>query len=610
MKAKKGINTLNNQPIVVVFGNTYPARTQLKQLGFRWYGKDKVWFMPEIRFNNTILQSLNQLSVDTSGLAQQTPQQGSPEPLREPQVDKPTQTPYTTQTPLKNDLTDKKTGEYINSTYPINKNIYSADITININGKGYPLIMTFGRIREHNYDYGKKTMPVITYTITQPDNPDEVLVGNAFRPKDASGNIGRWNRTNGPNYNEDEIVRSYVGATSNEKSRLYNKIKMAIYSKENLEARDPELTDLLKKWDDWKYDKEHKEELKQLIEEKLPKRFIKIDGPIEYEGEYPVSFNMVSGTIYIETGLEHSLAPRPEMLARVPVEVEIKDLNQLNGFIDQALEEEKDKIKEKYLKYLKSFAFTKEEEDATRSQMEEIAQMILNKDSDIEKIRRELMKRQFIRPRKKKNIAPGMVPEGEFKLIIDDKAIRGATFSRDNSPEYFWVAIAYNLMRLKHNNINFDPVFLDAAYERVAFTVSRYGHKISALEVARYIYQSSRALYFDLTEKTYKSREERRTEFYSGFSGNQQTQVPSHIPAPGAIDDWVSFVARFNVNAETAKNKAQEVFRLLAKQLHPDVYKGPEGDQLFIELKRLYDDLPDNLKQAHNWYKKVKISSL
>src|ERR1035441_5373384 len=99
---------------------------------------------------------------------------------------------------------------------------------------------------------------------------------------------------------------------------------------------------------------------------------------------------------------------------------------------------------------------------------------------DVEYYKREMMIRQFVRPRKsKKDFAPGMVPQSDFTLIIDDKAIREHTFARgkaSNDPDFFFTAIAYNLMRIKHHNISFVPILLDDAYRDVADIAKRYGY--------------------------------------------------------------------------------------------------------------------------------------
>jgi len=615
MKVQKSVNTKTNETIVTVSGDTYQHRTQLgrRGLGFTWYGAKKMWYMPERRFNQNILSKLVALGADVSALQSSDAQQTPSETPGEPKTETPSSDTAMPETPPESAVSDKTSGEYGGKydsvSYPINPNIFSKQIDVVFAGKTYPVILTFGRVDRIDYSDVKKTMPYLVYTISLASDPEEVLVTNHFRPKDVNGKVGRWNKNRGPNYDEDGIIQEYVDALG-KNTRLTRKVVLAVRDRESLDERDPALSDFLQKIQDWKYDREKELELNSLIMQHIPMRSIQLDEP-GYEGSYPIGFSFVADTIYPQIALKHQLAPdygKGFSFAAIPVTPQTSNIQQLNEAVDQSLQENSDRIKTEYLKYLQSFAFSEEAAKETSQQLEPIARMIKDKSIELGVIRAELMRRQFIRPRKsKKTVGPGMVPQGGFKLIIDDKAIRNATFERGNSPEYFWAAIAYNLMRIKHNNIGFMPIFLDDAYRKVAEIVKRYGYDISAREVASYIDAAARAVYNDLTGKTYQSWDERWNEFYSGNSSTSPAEETFYTQVPHG---WKTMCNEEGLTGSSENVKKE--FRALSLKYHPDTCEGDatECTAKFVMLKSLYDLLPQNLKQASNWYQKIKFSSL
>jgi len=596
---KKGKNNKTGAPIAIIDGDTRPVYKQLGRqgLGFRWWARDKFWYMPESRFTPDKLQKLIVMGADISGYTgQKTPERPgrAPEPSK---IEKGVEV-----RPEEKDVskinTDKTTGKTYSTSFPVNENIYSTDIDVNVEGQDLTLRLIVGRKQDAKYT---KTKPILTFDIFI---DDELVKKYGKQP-------GRWTRA-GMGYDEDAIVAEFVDRipkmiANKEKSKLYLAIKYVL----ELKKRDPELAQFLKNWYDWKYDKN--KDVDALVNRYIPQRMISLD-EAGYSGSFPLKFELLSGTIYVHTDVDHPLAPYPKTLSNIGIPATIRNFVDLNNHIDRAIAEDLSMIKEDYLKYLKSFAYTQEQEEETRGEMEEIAKMIEANFDNIEFFKRELMKRQFVRPSKRgKKVGPGMVPMGVFKLIIDDKAIRNAAFKRDNSPDYFYSALAYNLMRIKHGNIGFMPILLIDAYRDVSRTVTRYGHNISPTQVADFIDNTARKLYADLTGRTYKSWDERWTEFYSGWGTSGTSVAPGQVISPGAIQDWISFVSNYGFGEEEARNNAKIVYRQLALRLHPDVYQGDkeEGERLFKELDDKYKSLPPDMqKGASNWYRKIKITSI
>ena len=612
MKLHKAIHTATNKPIIYVDGDTYANKDLLKSLGFSWYGIKKMWWMYSDKFSQQKLDALQKVGTDVSAYTGQASPSSSG-PIQTPSnVQNPSVAPNVSSEPVIEDKTkvrtDKTTNEdrYAYTTFPINKKIYQTQATADVDGQPYILDVVIGRKQD---DKRSKTMPLYTITITY---NGEILRQYA---KQADG---RWSK-NGPNYNEDAFVQTLVDQiplylAQKEKSKLYNAL---LYNLE-LKKRDPAFKKFLDDWKEYKYEKERPEAQAfwQEFGQKMPERFVKLTEP-GYEGEYPLKLDMLGGTIYVDTGIKDQAAPYPKHLAAIEVMPEIKNLQELNTYIDEELKKDSIDIQKKYLDYLKSFAFKPEEKEEATSKMRPIAEMIMNGTIDLDMFKRELLKRQFIRPRKSRNEqAPGMVPQSGFKLIIDDKAIRDHTFARGrskNDPDYFYTAVAYNLMRIKHHNIGFMPIFLEDAYRDVADLMKRYGYETTRNQVPDYIDKVARQLYSDLTGRTYTSWDQTWGDFYGGNWGSSEegdnpsgagTTPPSRENL-SALLSFVQYAVSLGVDPEVAKNTPKSAYRQLAIKYHPDVNK--EADpSIFVKLNNLYNALPENLKKASgNWYGKM-----
>ncbi len=170
-------------------------------------------------------------------------------------------------------------------------------------------------------------------------------------------------------------------------------------------------------------------------------------------------------------------------------------------------------------------------------------------------------------------------------------------------------------MRIKHNNINFVPVLLDDAYRRVASMLQRhYDPNISAKDVASYIDSAARSVYQELTGKQYQSWNEVYADFYSNFAGGTSDVPMSNMGSPGAASTYANFVASLNMGftTEQATQAPKSVYRQLAIKLHPDSTQlDPEyAQKTFAELATLYNALPQELKNALSWYRRVKLASI
>jgi hypothetical protein len=156
------------------------------------------------------------------------------------------------------------------------------------------------------------------------------------------------------------------------------------------------------------------------------------------------------------------------------------------------------------------------------------------------------------------------------------------------------------------------PVFLDDAYRVITSIIRRFIDKdFSAQQVASYIDGAARALYNDLTGKTYKSWDEVAEEFYSGFYETERgdRSTPGEVGRPllqRLVQRFANFVSKlpFNITVEEAFNHPKTTYRKLALLLHPDSTQldPQEASKMFAHLAILYNQIPPEMKQATNWY--------
>lgn len=611
MKLKKGIHTGTNKAIIYTEGNTYPIKDHLKNMGFSWYGAKKFWWLYETKLLPDKLDTLKKLGVDVSEIAGQTASNAPSSSVQSPAPSSPA-TISNQPKPEKVDSeivrTDKTTNidQHSYVSFPINPKIYQTQVQVEANGQTYSLDIIVGRHKDSKYT---KTIPMYSFGVYY----DKSLLRRYEKQAE-----GRWSKS-GPNYDENSFVENIV---NNIKAKLANKEKSKLYNlfldELKLRKRDPNFSEFLKNWFDFKYSGEspEKEAFEKEFASKVPTRMIKINEE-GYEGEYPVSYNLLSNTIYLETDIKANAAPRAATLHRVEIIPDIENIAQLNAYIEKEIIENYAEIQQNYLNYLKSFPFRSEERQEAEGRMRPIAEMIMSGSIDLDLLKRELMKRGFVRPRKSKSeFSPGMVPQGGFKLIIDDKAIRDGVFTRGrskNDPDYFYSVLAYNLMRIKHNNIGFMPILLVDAYRDLEDILKRYGFNPSRNQVSDYVDKAARDLFADLTGRTYRSWDERWSDFYGGGRGTgsssyQQSVADNPLEGGRALNNFVSLAVSLGEDAEKARSSPKAVYRQLALKYHPDINEEIDPS-IFPKINNAYNALPEHLKRASNWYEKmIKIA--
>ncbi len=611
----------NKRKIVIVYGNTFPIKQQLKDLGFQWYGIKKIWWMYQDRFDlnrDANIKALSSLGVTippnapTSSTQPAIVTPTSADPQKTTPVLSTTSSPIVESTGLivKTDKTKGHSG--LSAIFPVNNKIYEGYVKVIHEGQELDLFVVWGRKQNQKYN---RTIPRYDITI--------YMNGHEIRKRELDPPDGyKWLKS-GPNFNEDKLVADYMNEIPKLANKPDTKLYFAIKWWLEFEKGEPEYKELLQKIDndreglDWSA--------------YFPPRKIHLDTP--YEGEFSIK---IKPHIYLKfrdiefelfTDVSHPLAPHDQELISIKIPPTIHSLQDANAVIDQQIAQHIDDIKAAYAKYLSSFAFTQEQKEKSAQEIKPIVDMITSGTINTGQLKAELMKRKFIRPsRRAKRTGEGMVPADSFQLIIDDKAIRDATFSKDrfhaSSPEYFYTAIAYNLMRIKHNNISFMPMFLIDAYNSVTSLIHRFYDKdFDYQKVADYIDKAARAIYTELTGRSYRSWDEVYSDFYSGNWGTSGTSERTTGERPttsrqsgNALDIFSRFVADLNmgITQEEAAKSPRSTYRKLAILLHPDSTKIEDKDwaeDMFSALTSLYDNLPQEMKMTSNWYKRIKLAT-
>lgn len=587
VKLKKSIHSVNNNPIVVVYGDTYPIYKSLGKsgLGFTWFGAYKFWWLYERDFTPDKLNALKKLGVDTTeydGGTQPTPM-ASPEKVISTYQENllPKKENLTNKTDVDNDAPSQK---YYG--FPVNKNIYSATWEMNIDDEKFPIKVIMGR----SFEKGVRKIPLYRYTAIY----NEISLGTISEK--APGNYGT--------YDEDASVKDIPAKIqarfdAKEKSKIYLRFK----TQKRLELRDPQFIQFLETWKSL-YGKKEEEE-KKFIEDNLGTFGIEINKN-GYAGFFPIELNNLGNSIYFETKVDHLLAPYRKTLGSLEIHSSIKTIQELKDIIQKSIEVNKSSMEEEYLKYLKSFPYKQEEQQKSEMEMQKIVDMIIHNFVDLGEIQKELEQRGFIRKSQR----------GEGWIITKDAMEAG--YKSGNSADQFYGAVAYWLHRKKHNITSITEMMLVTAVSTLVDLLKRYGYTLDFREVNNFLENRIvNPLFKQLfNENPPKSQAENYRDFYSGNWGGTsgRGQVSTISPSVNALDDFVNYAIQLGANAEETKSNPKSVYRKLSLQFHPsstlNATKSPEERNLlektFGELSQKFNALPDNLRRANNWYQRVK----
>jgi hypothetical protein len=581
---------------------------ELPSFGFKWFEKGKFFWIYLDEITKSAAKFLSEYDVDISILdGMELPETIEAKPPATPAAPKEDRWIIDKSSIRTNQALMPRQSSW--DIIPENPNIFSASYPVSVDGKDLTLHFQIGRRKKNS----AKTIAIYEMKISV--DGKEVRSTTFEAP-------GRWAKS-GPNFDENDLIARKINnvlatmTDNKEQSKTYK----AIWAYLEKQKDDPEYKQLVESLKAAKTYDEQKELMK-----KIGEFSITIDDP-KYGGTYPVKVDGLQyGSLHLDTAIDHKLAPTPKTLVYDTLPITIHTIEEIKEYVKKVIEEQKEQIQKRYIEYLSSFAYFEEEGRETSEQMNVIMGYITSKLMDTDFFIRELGKRGYIRPRKKKTQTPGMVVDGDVVLIIDDKKIRDDTYAWNknrNSPEYFWTALAYYVMRIKHNNISFMPIALIDALRAISENAKRYGHSISYREVDSYIESLARKIYTEVTGAVYRSREENMRDFYGqsfgGAPGGSQGASGQFVDNSSgssdatALEAFVNFAKNLGFDENLARINPKSTYRQISLKYHPDMVAGtPEekdaAGKTFSEAASLYDELPDNIRNANNWFVRAKYA--
>jgi len=620
VKLEKGTHTQSGKTIYFLSGDTYPLHKAInlgKQgLGFTFWRTKKIWWTYNLKPH--VLRRLKKAGVDVSAVDAYPAETSTAAPVA-PAIEEEQPQPQPEETALSPidrswDFLDTQWKEKELSQkagFPV-KTIYEQTITIPYQGQEVPLYLSLNRrVAKGKSRYGDsvakgwKHVPLYNVTVNLNDK-DGTFIGKiplpVNRKKDEPKQ--RWQQID-----EAALIPQMIeianSAFANEASKAYRLLSDAL----QVQGRDPEFEQFLKAHE--KYNDEGGRNPGIL-------KSIRLDEP-GYEGDYPVSFSKLSNdTWYGDIALEHPQAPSYKPNAfYLQMPTSIQTVDAFNQWLETEINdpENLETAKRNYLKYLKSFPFLEEEAEEAKGQLGEIVAIIEAKFMDARFFRNKLLEHGYIRPSKRqKKTGPGMQVQEKIQMILDREAIMNGIYTSSktrNTPDFFYAALAYFMLRHKDSNIGFMPIQIIDNVRRLADVISRFGTKIDSGDLYDYMDGLAKKMLNDLFGiHAGGSAWDQWQAFYGGGGyGQQQQQVQPQVVQSDALAQFADFASRHGFDFETAKTQPKAIYRQLALKIHPD--KNPDNPEQATEefkaLQFIWNQLPDTLKQAiTGWWKRFK----
>jgi len=555
---------------LVISGDTLAIMNQLKIMGFRWYAAKRTWWIAKKNVSEDIINQLKQIGVtfDSQNTPDTTP---NTTPLTKPT--KPAEVTKKQWVTEDEDMT-RWYG------FPINKAILSYKEKINVDNKEYDIDITVDRSYVMGGDAYKKTKS------REYKGKPKYLINVSIPDLNYKKSWKKVSKQLWGSYDEDEFLNTEVKDIV-KKDILEKSVPNSIRYMNDLAARTPE----------------YRQFLNDIGGRKIfPEFNFHIEDP-EYKGDYKILVEYVGVEekamyVYLKTNLKVDGAPYPKTLS---YQSEIDHTYTVEDFykkIQENIDKEHDKIQANYIEYLKSFPYlASQKQDATRS-LEEMKSILHSPQSYAGKVFEELKNRGYIRPSKRQKQYSGLTMGDEIKWIIDSKKIVNDAYGSNsylaNTPEYFYAVVAYYIHRVVRNISSYTDFMLVESMRTWRDNMKSYGINIDLREIEKIVELIGKLVYRLFSKDV-----------------EQETQQPS---TTGALKEFADFASKYGISTEGLENNVRNIYRSLAKYLHPDTVQDPiekqEKTKAFQDLQNIYDNLPQEYKTANNWYERYVESQI
>lgn len=579
-------------PVYSICGNTFSIKTQLNNLGFSWSSFKRCWYMPKNKFpsdpvrRQSLLDSLRALGVAVGGSAPSespstSPLRSAPSPSNAPSI------LHGEEYPLDSKLynEEKVRARY---SFPIEKNIYSFNLTFDVDGEEHTEPVTISR-------YYRKGKTSDTYRITfnneYRDYPVyEVSIGNKALDNEAItklfGSSKLFNKKWGT-YDEKEFIENDLVPLI----RKSVEKKPASFKMEyDYRKHTPELLGFLSNIESQYYSGE-----KNVLYDIVLDRGL-------YKGEFPVSIHYSPPSTYNQTGdvtgypaIEHEKAKQVsfrDSLFKIEL-YKIHTIKELDTAIAAALES--DEAKDKYVKYLESFPYADASSKEGFGDYSEIASILENPSANVDNVISKLREKGYVRPNQRKKGAE--IPDS--KKILNDFYRRG-----EGDVDFFYTFIAYQLHYLYKNYHT--RSFISTSYifdiYKLYSMLEKYG-EVDKAAVLSAVEKLSEACYSKLFGQREKSTWENYNDFYGRGTGTSGTPNVTN----NALYDLKEIADENGIDISNIENDAYSVYRQLARLFHPDLNpNNPDATSTMQMINGIWDNIPTEYKQkrASTWYSK------
>jgi hypothetical protein len=638
---RHGTHTQSGRGIYFLEGDTYPLHQQHNLgragLGFTYWKEKRMWWIYDSYMTPSLAERLQKAGVDVSAYASKS---GTTSPQSPPEAPVATQQPPITTTPAapqppatspavapetslakgnrynidrsteEMDWRDKRLSE--KAGFPI-KNIYTEVIDIEFEGKPVKIEATLRRRAKPGKSYdsvamGWKGIPLYLVSVKLEGQKESFLSFKLPINNDETQPKLRWSQID-ENKLVDLMREDVTKIFGNPRTKGATHLREVL----QVEARDPAFAEFLKQ----NSSRLGKDEVGYT-------RDIQITDPPEYAGTYPVRFDYLDSfnNWHMSPGLQHPHAPshRPILGSIDSMPMSLQNLQQFEEWMDKVWASPKTQqiLKTGYAKWLRSFPFLQQQQDAGAAQYQQLARILNSNSLDVDYFAQQLKNRGFIGPR-----------GGIVQRKVYDAAFRGGV--GNETPDLFYAMLAYYMQRFHRNDLGFSSEFIGTmrwGVDQLRTVLARYGYEKSSIELQDYVTTLAKAMLKKLYNIRAAGPWERYRQFYEEemadveaeqtagperTGGPEQAEQARRRPsewAPTTIDQFVSFATEMGVDANLAQTRPKAAYRQLTMKLHPDHNQNnPEwAHQQFVKLQEIWQGLPPELKIAASWWKRITCS--
>jgi hypothetical protein len=582
-----------------VYGNTYPIKNQLKNLGFFWFKSKKAWGLNRSRYNSQIENRLQQLGVQIPGAQPPAETPESEETGSEESI-------YVTESE------NFKNGRWVSEDpdlersygFPINEGIHTFDVLFKEGEEEHVISVSIDRKaqpKESSGYYGD------TYYKRPPANKRNPLYVFKIIDKETGQVISTHSTVNKKSFSDEEnfIVKAEenFGKIIRGEGRLRTKnIRGMIVEHFDMHKRTDELKDYL-----FKDEGEWRKEVRGFT---IDIQYKDEDG--DYTGTYPIKVDLTSYDKNLNTPISFDIEEDLDlmddkkrynkMLGNGDL-VGVYTVEDFNERVKSVISENHESISAEYIKFLKSFPFLESQKEVGKESANEIYGLITGGGQSNDFFLQQLKERGYIRPNKRQKQNVGLATPEAIKWVVDSEKIKDAIYGSGylhKVPEFFYAVIAYWVHRKKNNipvnlgsRMGWDQ--LSSAMDTWMRSMKSFGYEIDWKEVESAVEGIGSQIYADIVGK---ARPDINPE--TVFNGEQQgIQFDPNIPP------FIQFAEENGVDTTNAveENRLKSVYLNLAKQFHPDLNRESEEQEAAAQarskrLMELWQAIPNNIREA------------